>query len=1290
MLGRSMSFGIVKKILPIVILTFLVSSFLFASLVSTTKSSIKLDRKKYSSVHTQKSSNQLGAGFVATVPDKLRVEKSVFDEKQEWYLAETITHVSKDSKQVIAHNANSIMVKFKITESHLILYNAYVNIHDAGVSNREKQDPVGGEILSRFPIESHFDIATKIDDPARTWKMRTHMSVRFSEEKIESRAAEGILKGETYHGYVKQFEHGGDILKLDISKGKYIDLVVTKQISTPEHTNDHLELRKFLIPVKKSSYNPKPIHEKWTDHLGFFTTQIKHFDKDNIATKKLLINRWDTSKPNITFYFAKSWDTLPGQKYKPLMIQAVSEWNKVFKQKLGLDNFILLKDSDGSQTLGDLRFNMIEWPTKDQSFAGFGPSLSDPLTGEILNANLIINFSGFSKLFYQQSQQKTAANSRKTDLNQEMISAQLYQLASSVPESSTLAASQFLNDIWDRKLDDKAINFNEQNSKINNLLKESNKSLRHIGVLQALMGTHESIKLKDDDNDVDKYLRKVLLNTFMHELGHALGLIHNLKGSMDKNNFYKERSEAGEYQYRQSSVMDYVDDVSGMLDKPGLYDLAAIEKGYSDAKIHDLEQIPSQKKEQDKYFQDQFPFEFCSDIHIKADPMCNMYDQGTSATEIAQFYLRNYQEDYALRNQVYAHLKEYFNDNYHSNYVLYLSHKYFIPMRTFVDFWAKKRLEFTGDEGEFIKTKEGEDLTKAAKISLEFMFSALYNPSDDLTKMNADGSVALAGTLYDRLLALNFLNMKTAHEVIDESSFFKQQVNYYDFAKIIGEQEEYLNKYLTAINGVFTRYEPYLGFETRDEAEIYFINPLIRNMAAGQVLLSELKDTNINRNFHIVVETKYGSQLATLKQTEEELFDSYENLKKDYLPVVTTSDFLDLEQTIGAKFDLLADKHTQEAFSAFKEVQNKYHDPKSYLNVLGLSEKFKAPLAEIKKQMWLLEQDSSKDRGLKKSIIDKISELKKMVMFETNPGIEIDLKDPNFKKSLESLTGYKKALVNYKHQKELLGIHSINWPKLSVVNEKIKNLTTIMEQNFTPIVDPINLLNDETINHVQIILRLKPGYQDMYLEDPEAFKTKLAGLDLEQIEQEYMKPVEELPKADQKIVLTCIQMLKIYDEIKNKTRSFDDSLEVLISLNEKLFLEQKLLDGTLVGVMGSKTYEKLLWESEKKNQFSKSYYQKKSEGLKNLVELEKLENEKTQILSGSDTLRIVDYAKGHMIKTPSVGVTANLVYRISRIDDIINALKQESGNEETILDLQEYKEYELNYLELLSDLYNLK
>jgi len=71
--------------------------------------------------------------------------------------------------------------------------------------------------------------------------------------------------------------------------------------------------------------------------------------------------------------------------------------------------------------------------------------------------------------------------------------------------------------------------------------------------------------------------------TFVHEMGHSLGLRHNFKGSFDADNFYtdKEAQDLGMDQApAYSSVMDYSFSEYNQLGSFGKYDIAALNYGY--------------------------------------------------------------------------------------------------------------------------------------------------------------------------------------------------------------------------------------------------------------------------------------------------------------------------------------------------------------------------------------------------------------------------------------------------------------------------------------------------------------------------------------------------------------------------------------------------------------------------------------------------------------------------------------------------------------------------------------
>lgn len=72
--------------------------------------------------------------------------------------------------------------------------------------------------------------------------------------------------------------------------------------------------------------------------------------------------------------------------------------------------------------------------------------------------------------------------------------------------------------------------------------------------------------------------------TFVHEMGHSLGLRHNFKGSFDADNFYtdKEAQALGMDQApAYSSVMDYSFSEYNQLGAFGKYDIAALKYGYT-------------------------------------------------------------------------------------------------------------------------------------------------------------------------------------------------------------------------------------------------------------------------------------------------------------------------------------------------------------------------------------------------------------------------------------------------------------------------------------------------------------------------------------------------------------------------------------------------------------------------------------------------------------------------------------------------------------------------------------
>ncbi|MDR1958267.1 MAG: zinc-dependent metalloprotease [Planctomycetaceae bacterium] len=153
-----------------------------------------------------------------------------------------------------------------------------------------------------------------------------------------------------------------------------------------------------ISKLPSSGYSPRPADNR----IGYFTTTHKNFSinrEDNHMVR--YINRWNLQKADpsapfsppkkpIIFWIEK---TVPF-KYRNAVREGILEWNKAF-EKLGYVNAIEVRQQSDADTWDpeDINYNTFRWITSDAGFA-MGPSRVNPLTGEILDADIIMD-AGF-------------------------------------------------------------------------------------------------------------------------------------------------------------------------------------------------------------------------------------------------------------------------------------------------------------------------------------------------------------------------------------------------------------------------------------------------------------------------------------------------------------------------------------------------------------------------------------------------------------------------------------------------------------------------------------------------------------------------------------------------------------------------------------------------------------------------------------------------------------------------------------------------------------------------------
>src|SRR5207253_800186 len=136
------------------------------------------------------------------------------------------------------------------------------------------------------------------------------------------------------------------------------------------------------------------------DRVGYFLTAVKDFSNDNKDTSFLrYVNRWrleraDTNpktrlsvpKKKIVYWIEKS---VP-YEYRPYVRDGILEWNKAF-EKIGFRDAIEVRQQESEDfDPEDMNYNTFRWITTGGAFA-MGPSRANPLTGEILDADIIFD-----------------------------------------------------------------------------------------------------------------------------------------------------------------------------------------------------------------------------------------------------------------------------------------------------------------------------------------------------------------------------------------------------------------------------------------------------------------------------------------------------------------------------------------------------------------------------------------------------------------------------------------------------------------------------------------------------------------------------------------------------------------------------------------------------------------------------------------------------------------------------------------------------------------------------------
>lgn len=531
---------------------------------------------------------------------------------------------------------------------------------------------------------------------------------------------------------------------------------------------------------------------------GYFNTYFEKKAPDDRRRFVPLMNRWDPNKTHI-FYFDADFPEEYKWIYNDQEKGIIARTNQIF-----IDNNIPtrfeIRENTG-QKFGDLRYSFVKFIKDPERVAplGYGPSDANPRTGEIIAANSMM---WTYALKYYVADIRANSEYLKNQATTSSIYREMSKTLGLGPVDWTASAG-FLNnsdigffyryllpeftygrrgnaftrgaevayetnlatkvqdtlktlDISGPTLEYSAIHLDEINS-LNHAhshehdLSDNDSTIFKLD--EAIAGAAGLQALPENTSD-ESIINDILYRVAIHEFGHNLNLRHNFYGSVDAQ--ISRRPGQDLSKARTSSVMDYLSasDYVGLEYDWEAYDKAALAFAYSDGSV-DLAKAVN------------YNYLYCTDEHVRQNPLCNAFDIGSAPTEILSSIIRRYDSAYRVRN--FRNDRSYWlkGSSYGGIYSDLISMKGIVKMyqETFTSGQVEQELAnlqfITPQVSATITNAIRSDITEAVKLAAAFYGAVIKQGSLDRPFEDRyddfSGQLQSVGIFFDKLVAQELL-----------------------------------------------------------------------------------------------------------------------------------------------------------------------------------------------------------------------------------------------------------------------------------------------------------------------------------------------------------------------------------------------------------------------------------------------------------------------------------------------------------------------------------------------------
>ena len=160
--------------------------------------------------------------------------------------------------------------------------------------------------------------------------------------------------------------------------------------------------RHLFVEMPDGNFEPRIADQR----VGYFSQRVTDMSTYDNYPQRDLINKWRLIKKDPSAELSEPvkpivfWvDKATPEEIKPMIVKGIEAWNIAY-ERAGFKNAVVAKiqPDDAEWDAGDVQYNVVRWSSSPRpGFSGYGPSIGNPRTGELIAADIVQEFNAIKR-----------------------------------------------------------------------------------------------------------------------------------------------------------------------------------------------------------------------------------------------------------------------------------------------------------------------------------------------------------------------------------------------------------------------------------------------------------------------------------------------------------------------------------------------------------------------------------------------------------------------------------------------------------------------------------------------------------------------------------------------------------------------------------------------------------------------------------------------------------------------------------------------------------------------------